>query len=147
MKTFTCRCGQRLFFENSFCLRCNRPVGFAPEHRLMLTFDGARWEGADAAPKPYSPCRNYSEFQVCNWLVAVGEEDSYCRSCRLNRTIPNLTVTANLSRWRNLESAKRRLIYGLLQLGLPLAQPERGQVPLTFDFLEDRRSPPLRHRR
>lgn len=142
MKTFTCRCGQRLYFENSLCLRCNRPVGFAPEYRLMLTFEGERWTGPDYVRTRYIRCRNTSEFEVCNWLVAANDGEGYCRSCRLNRTIPNLTVTANRSRWRHLESAKRRLIYGLLQLGLPFAHPQCGRTPLAFDFLEDRRSNP-----
>ena len=129
MKTFSCSCGQRLFFENSVCLRCNRRVGFAPELRRMLTSEGVHWEEADGTAKPYLPCRNTSEYRVCNWLVAVGDEKGYCLSCRLNRTIPNLTVPANLTRWKNLESAKRRMIYGLLQLQLPFAQPANGQPP------------------
>ncbi|MFZ8990946.1 MAG: zinc-ribbon domain-containing protein, partial [Pseudohongiellaceae bacterium] len=28
MKNFSCSCGQTLFFENTRCLNCDKPVGF-----------------------------------------------------------------------------------------------------------------------
>ena len=63
-----------------------------------------------------------------------------CRSCRLTRVIPNLGIEGNKqgnkAAWFRLEAAKRRLVYSLLHLGVPLEskaeQPERG---LAFEFL------------
>jgi hypothetical protein len=55
--------------------------------------------------------------------------------------IPRLDAPENRRYWFRLESAKRRLIYTLDQLGLPI--PGRGEDPqrgLAFRFLEDLRS-------
>jgi hypothetical protein len=60
-----------------------------------------------------------------------------CRSCRLTRVIPNLSVPGHKTAWYRLESAKRRLVYTLLTLGLPLNDPPDGKEPLTFEFLAD----------
>ena len=54
-----------------------------------------------------------------------------------SQTIPTLSKPENHERWRKLEQAKRRLIYDLLRLGLPV-DPSR----LRFVFKEDRRTNP-----
>ena len=70
-------------------------------------------------------------------MVRADEEETLCRSCRLNRTIPDLTNPDNCEWWRKIENAKRRLVSQLLNLGLPVMSkvtedPERG---VMFDFL------------
>jgi hypothetical protein len=61
-----------------------------------------------------------------------------CRSCRLTRVIPDLSVPTHRDAWFRLEVAKRRLVYTLLSLKLPLASkqddPARG---LAFELLAD----------
>ena len=61
-----------------------------------------------------------------------------CESCRLTQVIPNLTVNGNRGAWFKLEAAKRRLIYSLRQLHVPiesrLDNPEHG---LSYEFLSD----------
>jgi hypothetical protein len=56
--------------------------------------------------------------------------------------IPDLGRQGNREAWYRLEVAKRRLIYSLLELGLPLedrqTNPEQG---LVFEFLEDSGEP------
>jgi len=42
---------------------------------------------------------------VCNWAVPFEEPHSLCRSCRLTRVIPNLSVPDNVRRWYKLEVA------------------------------------------
>ncbi len=51
--------------------------------------------------------------------------------------MPDLDRPWNLTRWRQVEAAKRRLFYSLLRLELPL--PPRAQYTdgLAFDFLAD----------
>ena len=116
MKYFQCSaCDHTVFFENVQCLSCQSQLGFF-EQRGML-----------AMPQPgLFPCRNYTEHAVCNWLTP--KEGDYCRACRLNRTIPDLSVEGNRQRWYHLEVAKKRLIFSLIELGLPLDD-------LQFDFL------------
>jgi hypothetical protein len=71
------------------------------------------------------------------------DPNALCRACRLTRTIPNLSRPENHRLWYKLEVAKRRLVYTLDNLGLPLPNkvedPERG---LAFDFLEPGASAP-----
>jgi hypothetical protein len=52
--------------------------------------------------------------------------------------IPDLSVTGNKEAWYRMETAKRRLVYTLLSLGLPV-EPKRmeGDGGMIFDFLAD----------
>ena len=47
-------------------------------------------------------------------------DDTLCSSCRLNEVIPNLSVEGAVEAWHRLEIAKRRLLYTLFELGLPV---------------------------
>ena len=86
----------------------------------------------------YRLCLNYSRENVCNWAVSVNDPNPYCRSCRLNRVIPNLSRTGTREAWARMEAAKRRLIYSLLCFGLPVSdKAEDPQHGLAFDFLAD----------
>ena len=88
-------------------------------------------------------CGNWQTHGVCNAVVEAVDNNALCLACRLNRTIPDLAKAENRQRWRRLEMAKRRLIFGLLSLGLPLEAPVAGYPRgLCFDFLEDKRSNP-----
>jgi hypothetical protein len=97
--------------------------------------DGAQWIAlADPATR-YRFCANW-ELQACNWLVEAEAADPYCRACQHNRTVPDISDPANLPRWQRIEEAKRRLIYTLLKLRLPLPTRASGDPePLLFDFL------------
>lgn len=134
MKRLYCLCGQAVFFENTRCLNCQRALGYDPERRAIVDLDNPR----------YRACANYRDAAICNWVVSADDNESLCRSCRLTRTTPNLSVPANKGRWAILETAKRRLIYNLLYFDLPIDADPAGQYPaLAFDFLEDRGSNPL----
>ena len=107
MKRFACpRCHQVLCFENTRCLACGLGLIYDPLQGEMLSLEGQ------------TPCSNYVQEQVCNWSAPDGQ--ALCLACRLNRTIPDLSVAGNRQRWYRLEVAKRRLIYTLLALRLPL---------------------------
>jgi len=86
----------------------------------------------------YRLCLNYSQQGVCNWAVSADDPNFLCKSCRLTRVIPNLSRPGYKEAWYRLEVAKRRLVYSLLSLHLPLANkfedPEHG---LTYEFLAD----------
>ena len=88
-------------------------------------------------------CDHRQQYNVCNTVLAIDDPNSLCLLCRLNRTIPDLGKPSNLHRWRKLEEAKQRLVFGLLSLGLPLEAPVNGATKgLSFDFLEDQRTNP-----
>lgn len=101
---------------------------------------GDQWRALAAQPgrELYRMCANYARENVCNWMVPVQESHAFCRACQLNAVIPDLSVSGNHAHWARLETAKRRLVYGLMQLGLPVVDrtedPKRG---LAFRFLAD----------
>jgi hypothetical protein len=144
MKVFHCgRCGQLVFFENSACVSCGRTLAYLPDRTDMGTLEpvmGQQWRVLSPGKEgpTYRLCLNYSRENVCNWAVPVDDPNPYCRSCRLNRVIPNLSRPGTREAWTRLELAKRRLIYSLLCTDLPLTgkaeDPQRG---LAFDFLAD----------
>jgi hypothetical protein len=91
----------------------------------------------DGSTEGFRLCANQVAHKVCNWIIPEADEEALCKSCRLNEMIPDLSVAGNLERWHKLELAKRRLVYGLIRLGLPLEA--QGTDPakrrLRFRFL------------
>ena len=138
MKRFSCSCGHPVFFENRVCTACGAALGFDAERLDMVALIAdpvSGWRGPDG--KAYRNCRNQLEHDTCNWLLDAGDNHDYCVSCRLNRTIPNLAKGENYAFWQRIEQAKRRLLYSLLWLGLPVLRQTRGWPQgLLFDFIE-----------
>jgi len=140
LKTYTCQCGNALYFANSKCLVCGAMVGFLPDEQqlstLTITDDGLYKVAHNN--KLYRQCKNYWQYDVCNWMVPNSDSNELCQSCRLNVMIPNLEKPENLPLWYNMEQAKRRLLYTLMKLKLPIegrdSDPAGG---LGFSFLED----------
>lgn len=145
MKTFHCTACQALvFFENSQCLTCGRVLAFSPVRMAMVTLnhetDGSWRPVGDGAraDEVYRLCANYVDHAACNWVVVHDDPAPLCQSCGLTHTIPNQSVPGSQEAWIRLETAKRRLVYALMSLKLPLMgklqDPERG---LEFQFLSD----------
>jgi hypothetical protein len=148
MKLFACSaCQQTVHFENSECTKCGHQLAYVPDRAMMVALaaveagSGTRFVsvGGPAGAVQYRRCGNFVDHQACNWAVPeVDSEERFCRACRLNEVIPNLQDPKAKQAWMKLEESKRRLIYTLLQLGLPLESrsedPERG---LAFAFKED----------
>ncbi|MEO0796574.1 MAG: putative zinc-binding peptidase [Verrucomicrobiota bacterium] len=142
MKIFQCdSCGQPLFFENTKCEKCSSSLGYIWRVNMLsaLVEKGDAWEAIANPEAEYLYCPNH-DHGACNWLVPASAANPYCRCCELNRTIPNLEIPKNLYAWRKLESAKHRLVYSLLRLGLPVAAKKDGDKDskgILFDFLAD----------
>jgi len=147
MKIFACSCANRLFFENTTCLRCKKTLGFDPESLQLLPLNNEKrglW-----APDQHTlfgdgrfrRCKNTLDYNVCNWLIPEYDQHSYCIACRMNEKIPSLTKAENHDLWASMEVSKHRLLYTLLSLGLPVIPksdaPSKG---LAFAFLEDKRT-------
>ena len=147
MKTYTCSCGELLFFENISCVSCKRELGFLPDLICVSSLEPAS-NGLFAPNMPeaggrlYKKCQNYSQSGVCNWMIPVEINECFCVSCRLDTVIPDQTIAHNVLLWGLIEAAKRRLVYSALRLKLPLAnrtdEPERG---LGFRFMADTINP------
>jgi hypothetical protein len=147
MKIFHCdHCQQLVFFENIRCLRCDHALAFLPDIAdigSLEPIDERTWRSLpNVGGRTYRLCDNYSRENVCNWAVPADDPQTLCSSCRLTRVIPDLTQPGNKEAWYKLEVAKRRLVYSLMMLKLPLLnkadEPEQG---LAFEFLSDPAEP------
>jgi hypothetical protein len=148
------QCRATVFFENDSCLSCAAALGFAPASGGMLSFlppdaaPGTAWQRHDGGP-PLQPCANRHSAARCNWMIDDGDAaapggQALCRSCRLTQVLPALDTPANGLRWQLIEQAKRRLLYGLLDLGLA-PSPKQGPedtMGLAFHLLQDQPGQP-----
>lgn len=147
MKLSLCAiCGHLLQFEHSACRKCGAALGFAPgpmELIALVAGDDGRLVSASDADKEWKRCVNIATND-CNWLIPAGSEEVHCVSCRLNRNLADMSVPLHRERWRELEAAKRRLIYGLMRFGLPISsQKDSEERGLAFDFLAGTRGAPV----
>lgn len=141
MKRFHCECGQPVFFESTECVSCGRSLGFDPISLEMRSLPGHSTTSIHS--QTYKRCSNAADYDNCNWLLNESDPNSLCFSCQFNRTIPNLSKEKNLERWAKIENAKRRLMYTMLSLRLPLINGfNDANNGLVFDFLEDQRTDP-----
>ena len=150
MKIFHCdHCQQLVFFENVRCLACGHSLAYVPDLEDILSLEPAGnglWRSARLGDEwaNYRLCANYDREDICNWAMRAEDPEPLCESCRLTRVIPDLSEPGHKQAWYRLEVAKRRLIYSLLQLGLPVeskaVDPKRG---VAFEILADTREPVL----
>jgi hypothetical protein len=138
MKLFQCQnCAHPLFFENDTCEKCRYQLAYRDStfDLIALGPDSVDWTIPNEGSHEFTYCKNH-EFNACNWLVLKTDTTGFCTACKLNRTIPDLSIKKNLKKWKRIEVAKHRLVYQLQKLSLPvqskLSHPETG---LCFDFL------------
>ncbi len=162
LKRYHCQCGNPIFFRNSTCLVCNTPLGYDPDLGLLIPLTQAQsldsWQRYDVpnqspatsaepdsfqATKQYRRCANLPTKAACNWLINAEQPaaNTLCLACSLNRTIPDLmdpTRPENSVYWGRIELAKRRMLGGVLGLGLQVVpkyhDPQNG---LAFDLVSD----------
>jgi len=148
MKVFHCdHCDNLVFFENSQCVRCKHPLAYLPDLGVTGSLDQGK-DGVWHSPlsrskgKAYRLCENYTSHDVCNWAIPSEDKNPLCLSCRLTQVIPNLNKPGNKEAWYKLEVAKRRLVYSLIALKLPIAnRMEQPKAGLAFKFLGDPADP------
>jgi hypothetical protein len=131
VRAFTCPdCSSLVPFESTRCLVSDSELGFSRTDRDMLVLHDGRTDSGLVR------CAN-AEIAACNWLTTP--EQPLCDCCRLTRTRPADADTDALRMFARTEAAKRRLLYQLDDLGLPVVgrdgadgDPEGG---LAFDLL------------
>ena len=107
MRQLQCpNCFERVFFEQDHCLACASRLVFDNSRLNFRVLDGA------------NPCANRTLIG-CNW--SAQNHSKYCLSCGLTRTTPSLGSSKNILLWRRVEQAKRRLVYDMQRLELPLS--------------------------
>lgn len=151
MRVFHCdHCGRSIFFENTSCENCGHKLAYLPDLKLVGSLDPVReserrdgtiqlWTcpSPRARGRTYRLCRNFVEYNVCNWAVPSGDPNPLCKSCRLTTIIPDLSQPQNQRAWARLETAKRRVIYSLMEHRLPIRSKREDATGLEFHFLGD----------
>ena len=129
-----CDCGEPLDFESARCRACHRMVAFDPVTKDVKPLSAEKF--------PYL-CTNSAKCG-CNWLADNPGE--LCLSCGVTKVIPPQHTAELRAAWRRFERAKRRLVAGLLRLGLlPSHARTASGNPLQINLLVDRRSDPTVH--
>jgi hypothetical protein len=152
MKTFKCDCKahQILFFESSLCVACERVVGLDDKFNKVEPYDldescGQYFKASEPDVR-YQKCDNHADYKTCTGMVNLstfvpveGEKEVLCFACRFNEIIPDLSILEHIPLWKKMEVAKRRALYTLKAMKLPLEtiaqNPKSG---LSFDFTTDR---------
>ncbi|MDB4974504.1 MAG: hypothetical protein JWN48_2845 [Myxococcaceae bacterium] len=144
MRAFACNhCGQLLFFENSHCLRCGTALGFVPEQLTLCALEPVGWDryrtvddgsSERARTERYKRCAR-AGIASCNWLLHGDDSEDVCVSCRLTHSAPVMQTDAAMRAFAQAEAAKRRLLYQLLDLHLPVvSRKEDPKHGLSFVF-------------
>ncbi|NEV61895.1 zinc-binding metallopeptidase family protein [Thiorhodococcus minor] len=118
--------------------RCGSDAGIGPTRPLVRWLRRRSQQSALTAKprKLYRKCGNYSQYATCNWMVPAEQNAHFCVACRPNQMIPYLNRPGNIEKWTRIERSKRRLMYGLLRLGLPVTtKVEEPETGLGFAFL------------
>ncbi len=144
MKLFTCSaCQEIVHFENVRCTSCEHALAFLAEHGTLAALEPTDTPGVfaalggKAAGARYRLCGNQIDHEACNWAVPDSDDHRFCRACRLNEIIPNLSDAKAKQEWIKLECAKRRLAYTLLALRLPVEPKSEQENGLAFSFKQD----------
>jgi hypothetical protein len=156
VRAFACSvCHRLVTFEGSLCLNCGADLAFDPQSREIVGLragvareegDGVEVVPADPPPGAVGPeadeerwrCAN-AELIACNWLAAADGE--LCPSCTLTRTRPADGDAEGLERFASAERSKRRLIFELGELGLPIVDGQVHEGGLVFELLSSAQAP------
>jgi hypothetical protein len=132
MLNFACPvCARLVTFESSRCLSCGSELGYEPSRRTIAVV-------SDAAGAPALRCAN-AGLAACNWLV--NREGELCASCTLTRTRPNDADADGLGGFATAEAAKRRLLFELTDLELPISSWREQPGGLAFELLSSKYTP------
>jgi len=114
-------------FESSRCESCRRELGFDWDARQVVAMTAEHRRCATDATAG------------CTGLVRA--EAAYCASCALTRTRPADGDHDGLVGFAQAEAAKRRLLFELGELGLPVVSWREREDGLAFDLLSSAQEP------
>ncbi len=154
MQLFACdNCNQVLFFENSRCMNCGMSVGYCVELAKLVTLqhqtgssNGAVYEifFQGQGIRHYRQCKNGRDHDACNWLVPAESARQFCASCQLTEVAPDLSDVNNRVAWAGIEAAKRRLLYTIFALRLPISSRQEWPAEgVAFHFLRGTAAEPV----
>ena len=134
MRAFRCpQCGQAVAFEVQQCPTCAVSVGYHyPSRRMVctpsqtVTVDGHGWVR----------CAHWT--RGCNWLAADDSESGRCFPDSFVREGPSPDDTEAMAELDSTLQALRRLVFELMDLGLPVHPYYTQPRGLAFDLLSSK---------
>ena len=114
MRDFACpKCSQRLAFENSVCLGCDSAIGFDLVNRDFAVLGPS---GVTLVAPPRQMCANCTSPAATGWCPPTPGTMSVLL------THPNRAADGDpaVPAFAEAETAKRRLVVELIELGLPI---------------------------
>jgi hypothetical protein len=130
MLAFACPvCGRLVTFDSTRCLHCLTELGYDWADGELVDVDGA---------EDRHRCANQA-LAACNGVAPT--PDTLCESCLLTRTRPADGDADALGGFAAAEAAKRRLLFSLLELRLPVHGFREQPGGLAFDFLSSAAAP------
>jgi hypothetical protein len=139
VRRFTCQvCGAEAPFDAGECTTCGTELGFFPGHGEVLPVRsdsgaGYRPPVATVDGTIYWRCLNFA--WGCNWMLPADRGAVWCASCRLTRGRPDESDADAVRTWSTTEKAKRRLVYQLRTLRLPIDPPSEDVGGVVFDLV------------
>jgi hypothetical protein len=103
MKLFTCDCcGNLLYFENTTCVRCEAHLGFLTDAMHLSVISVPDEHDCERLPDPgrqsaFRKCDNYTEFQVCNWMVPADSDPAFSERGRVITGHDEGLITINIA--------------------------------------------------
>ncbi len=136
MRAFRCpHCGSAVAFEEQRCSACSSDVAFhkpwmsvalAPAAGSSTTIDDAEWVR----------CAHWE--RGCNWLVEASSATGVCFADGFVRTGPDAGDAEALNEFGSTLKELRRLIFQLLDLGLPITPFRTDPKGLAFDLISSK---------
>ncbi len=133
MRAYRCpHCGSAVAFEQQRCSDCMTDVAF---HKpwMAVALAPAAGESTKIDDAEWMRCTNWD--RGCNWLVEQDSATGVCFADGFVRTGPGPDDTKALSELASTLKALRRLIFQLLDLGLPITPFHEDPKGLAFDLI------------
>jgi len=133
MRAFRCpHCGFAVAFEQQSCFACSTEVAF---HKpwMAVALAPAAGESTMIDDAVWVRCANWD--RGCNWLVEAGSSTGICYADGFMRNGPGPDDTQVLRELASTLKDLRRLIFQLLDLGLPIKPFHEDSNGLAFDLI------------
>lgn len=128
MRTFSCPvCATQVYFENTYCGACGTAIGYDAAANAFAAIGMAKAGGINY-------CANHLD-SGCNWVVPESATSPFCLACDLNEMIPPIADPEQRRRWADVEAAKRRFVYSVLRLNIPIYPKRHDATGLSFRIL------------
>src|SRR4051794_5801954 len=83
-RSYKCRCGNHVFFDNTLCLSCDSKLGYLPDEGRVAALDPGPAPGTwttTGRTGALKFCANRNSPAACNWMLYAKNPQSFCIAC------------------------------------------------------------------